>query len=102
MATELRVEPSLLIEHARHLIRAAGGLETFAGVAQKLARRSEISLAARHDAELALEAPGPHGIARGFGEPQPAAVPCVRPPPLPCGEGRAGPALAGPRRPGWG
>ena len=44
MAPQLGVQPSLLVQHARHLVRETGGLEAFSRPPQEVAGSGQVAL----------------------------------------------------------
>src|SRR5205085_11142088 len=79
---QLGIEPSLRVQHPRHLVGASRRLEALARAPQKIAGGREIALLPRQHAEPALQPPHLPLVARRLGEAQPAAVPCLGAPPL--------------------
>jgi len=82
VAPQVRVQQSLLVQHARHLVRRASGLEALACPPQELAGGGEIALLPCQHAQLPLQPTGARRVARGLGESESPAVPRLGAAPL--------------------
>ncbi len=82
LPSQPRVHLALCVQHPGHRPGLAEWLQTFAGPAQMLAGRGEISAAARQGREPMVQLTGRHEVSACFREPHPAREPGPRPGPL--------------------
>ena len=94
MPPQVGVEPSLGIQHARHLVGPPRRFESLARATQIVTGGREIALLPGQHAEPALQPPHLPLVTRRLGEAQPAPVPCLGARPFALGQSHVPQPLA--------